>query len=298
MLDLDDFRTVNNDARPPGGRRPARASIATDLVRAGRDTDLVFRYGGDEFTFLLPHTDAAGALQVAERARAGGRQRATGRGQRVDRRGDLPGRRPDRRVRSCSAADRACFVAKRSGRDRIATAAEGLALAAEFSLQEPTPVDPPTPPDAERADHGRDAIEASLMAPTMRVRLASFGTSPWSSSPRCVAACVPNPANRHQSDGGVAAAPRPSPTDARRPHADPVLRPPDTDPAARPSSSTPSPRRHAESIAKLYETDGRSIAYWNRLDLPVARPGFRLRTSRTRRAVGWMLQLIPTRRRP
>ena len=39
------------------------------------------------------------------------------------------------------AADRACFVAKRSGPGRIATAEEGLALAAEFSLQEPTPVD-------------------------------------------------------------------------------------------------------------------------------------------------------------
>ena len=43
------------------------------------------------------------------------------------------------------AADRACYVAKRGGRDRIATAAEGLALAAEFSLQEPTPVDPVEP---------------------------------------------------------------------------------------------------------------------------------------------------------
>ena len=32
-------------------------------------------------------------------------------------------------------ADRACFVAKRGGRDRIATAAEGLGIAAEFSLQ-------------------------------------------------------------------------------------------------------------------------------------------------------------------
>ena len=39
------------------------------------------------------------------------------------------------------AADRACFVAKRDGRDRVATAAEGLALAAEFALQAPTPVD-------------------------------------------------------------------------------------------------------------------------------------------------------------
>ena len=47
------------------------------------------------------------------------------------------------------AADRAAFVAKRSGRNRIATADEGLSLAAEFSLQEPTPVDPPTTNEAD-----------------------------------------------------------------------------------------------------------------------------------------------------
>ena len=47
------------------------------------------------------------------------------------------------------AADRACFVAKRDGRNRVATAADGLALAAEFSLQEPTPVDSTTLPDIE-----------------------------------------------------------------------------------------------------------------------------------------------------
>ncbi|HYN49000.1 MAG TPA: hypothetical protein VER83_09050, partial [Candidatus Nanopelagicales bacterium] len=40
------------------------------------------------------------------------------------------------------AADRACFVAKRRGRDQIATAEEGLALAGELTLQAPTPFDP------------------------------------------------------------------------------------------------------------------------------------------------------------
>jgi predicted signal transduction protein with EAL and GGDEF domain len=41
------------------------------------------------------------------------------------------------------AADRACYVAKRDG-DRVATAAEALAVAADFSPTSPTPVDVPT----------------------------------------------------------------------------------------------------------------------------------------------------------
>ena len=40
------------------------------------------------------------------------------------------------------AADRALFMAKRSGGGRVASAAEGLALAGEFTLQAPTPIDP------------------------------------------------------------------------------------------------------------------------------------------------------------
>jgi diguanylate cyclase (GGDEF)-like protein/excisionase family DNA binding protein len=138
MLDLDDFRHVNNRMGHQAGDEELRR-IATALTRSGRDTDFVFRYGGDEFAFLLLHTDAAGTRRVAERA------------------GDA--------VRGLSgpvtasigvatfpadgataadvllAADRACFVAKRDGRDRVATAAEGLALAAEFQQQAPTPVD-------------------------------------------------------------------------------------------------------------------------------------------------------------
>jgi diguanylate cyclase (GGDEF)-like protein/excisionase family DNA binding protein len=138
MLDLDNFRDVNNTLGHQAGDELLRG-IASGLVRAGRDTDLVFRYGGDEFAFLLPHTDGAGALLAAERARKAvvATDSVVSASVGV---ATFPadGLTP---TEILLAADRACFVAKREGRNRVATAADGLALAAEFSLQEPTPVD-------------------------------------------------------------------------------------------------------------------------------------------------------------
>jgi diguanylate cyclase (GGDEF)-like protein len=143
MLDLDDFRHVNNDLGHQAGDRLLRR-IAAELVRAGRDSDLVFRYGGDEFAFLLPHTDETGALQVADRARL---SVAATDGSVTASLGVATFPTDGASATDVLlAADRACFVAKRGGRDRVATAAEGLALAAEFSLQAPTPVDSASPP--------------------------------------------------------------------------------------------------------------------------------------------------------
>jgi diguanylate cyclase (GGDEF)-like protein/excisionase family DNA binding protein len=142
MLDLDHFREVNNTLGHQAGDRLLR-EIATRLGRAaGREPDQIFRYGGDEFTFLLPGTDAKGAMLVAKRAS----QSVKTAGESVSASIGIATFPIDGDDTSSIllAADRACFVAKRSGRDRIATAAEGLALAAEFSLQAPTPIDPTT----------------------------------------------------------------------------------------------------------------------------------------------------------
>ena len=138
MVDLDDFRNVNNELGHQAGDNLLR-QIAGGLVHAGRESDLVFRYGGDEFTFLLPNTDEAGALQVAERAR----QAVVATEGTVSASVGVATFPQDGATATevLLAADRACYVAKRGGRDRIVTAAEGLALAAELSLQAPTPVD-------------------------------------------------------------------------------------------------------------------------------------------------------------
>jgi diguanylate cyclase (GGDEF)-like protein len=153
MIDLDDFKSYNDSLGHQAGDALLQG-IATALQRAGREADRVYRYGGDEFALILPNTDAdgAGAVAVAEKVRRQVRAVAG-----AGRRG---GKRP---TVTCSigvatfpadgsdasaillAADRACYVAKRGGRDRISTAREGLALAAEFALSSPTPVDRPTP---------------------------------------------------------------------------------------------------------------------------------------------------------
>ena len=94
MLDLDDFRNVNNDLGHQAGDKLLRR-IADGLVRAGRESDLVFRYGGDEFTFILPQ-HRCGRRAPGRRTSAAGGVRDRGEGQRIGRRGHVPGRRGDR----------------------------------------------------------------------------------------------------------------------------------------------------------------------------------------------------------
>ena len=70
LLDLDHFKRVN-DAHGHQVGDAALTEVGRRLLASARAGDLMARVGGEEFAWLLPATDAAGAASLAERARLG-----------------------------------------------------------------------------------------------------------------------------------------------------------------------------------------------------------------------------------
>ena len=140
MVDLDFFKRYNDHLGHQAGNSMLKL-VAQELRDSCRESDLVFRFGGDEFAVLLPSTGLNGARTVAEKIHAAVAALTDEHSTPVD--------------VTCSvgiavypkdghdatsviiAADRACYAAKRAGRDRIATAVDGLPLATEFRPTEP-----------------------------------------------------------------------------------------------------------------------------------------------------------------
>ncbi len=68
MVDLDGLKAANDRFGHASGDQLIQA--VADVLRGDtRAIDLAARYAGDEFVLLLPETDLAGALQVAEKVR-------------------------------------------------------------------------------------------------------------------------------------------------------------------------------------------------------------------------------------
>jgi diguanylate cyclase (GGDEF)-like protein len=70
MIDLDRFREINERHGHQAGDMVIVHAVSV-FKGCLRERDIVARYGGDEFTIILPETSLTEACQVAEKIRAG-----------------------------------------------------------------------------------------------------------------------------------------------------------------------------------------------------------------------------------
>ena len=68
FIDLDGFKTVNDTHGHRSGSQ-ALVEAAAVIRRSARETDVVARFGGDEFSLILPDTGSDGAAAVGDRVR-------------------------------------------------------------------------------------------------------------------------------------------------------------------------------------------------------------------------------------
>jgi diguanylate cyclase (GGDEF)-like protein len=127
MVDVDHFKRINDERGHAEGDRALRV-IARALSRSVRSSDIVCRYGGEEFCIILPGTTMGPAAQLAGRIReevpAACAQAGLANGERITVTigvAECPadGDQPDDVVR---AADLRLYRGKGAGRDRVVEA--------------------------------------------------------------------------------------------------------------------------------------------------------------------------------
>ncbi|HEV7960967.1 MAG TPA: diguanylate cyclase [Actinoplanes sp.] len=126
MLDIDHFKQVNDRYGHQVGDEVI-ATVSQRLAATVRTTDLIGRYGGEEFAIMLPDTSGEGSVVLAERLRAaiGDRPIETGAGElRITISVGVAHLGPDDMAVTdlLGRADRGLYEAKRAGRDRVVLA--------------------------------------------------------------------------------------------------------------------------------------------------------------------------------
>ena len=122
MLDLDHFKQVNDEHGHQAGDQVLRA-VAETAKEQVRESDIICRWGGEEFLIVLPDCDLDQAATIAEKIRAAVEYRRVTLGwgsiSVTVSLGVAELRNGERRDELISRSDEALYVAKAAGRNRI-----------------------------------------------------------------------------------------------------------------------------------------------------------------------------------
>lgn len=123
LIDVDDFKRINDQHGHAGGDAVLQA-VGSAVSAQLRGTDIVARWGGEEFALILPGADAAEAGRTAERVRAAVASLAVAVEPGVTLRctisiGVSQARGDDRFDPWIDRADRAMYIAKAAGKNRV-----------------------------------------------------------------------------------------------------------------------------------------------------------------------------------
>ncbi|MGL4475265.1 MAG: sensor domain-containing diguanylate cyclase [Shewanella sp.] len=128
MIDIDKFKSINDTFGHMAGDETLKTIAIAIQQQLKRPTDLLSRFGGEEFAILLPNTDLSGAQHIAERIRL-----AVANLQ-LDRRGQAIAltvsigistkviSNDDQAAELLEQADNALYQAKNQGRNRVCLA--------------------------------------------------------------------------------------------------------------------------------------------------------------------------------
>jgi len=119
MLDIDRFKSVNDSYGHQAGDRLLKA-VGAALLAEARETDVVGRYGGEEFLVLMPETSLEGAVVLAERIRGAiERLRVRGIEQVATASFGVAAHTGGSLLDLIDCADSRLYAAKKSGRNRV-----------------------------------------------------------------------------------------------------------------------------------------------------------------------------------
>ncbi|MEX2482082.1 MAG: GGDEF domain-containing protein [Gammaproteobacteria bacterium] len=139
MIDIDHFKRINDDHGHQVGDSVLE-SVAQALLDAVRSSDVVGRYGGEEFLIVMPHADAPAAREFSERLlrRIREIQVPGGDGKHVTVSVGIAVCHPHGQylgaAEAVERADTALYRSKRNGRDRLTV--DSVSLVAESAAPE------------------------------------------------------------------------------------------------------------------------------------------------------------------